>query len=78
MTFLLSLLTSRFTIPIAYGRCALAWTLYGIGAAICWAFDRHWCGGMHWPIYRAYSGAMLLSDAAQGDGPGPWSIPEAA
>jgi hypothetical protein len=53
-------------------RSAVAWTLYAIGHAIWWCFDRHWCGGMNWPIYRAYSGAMTLSERLQGDGPGPW------
>jgi len=56
----------------------IAWVLYGIGHAIWWCFDRRWCGGMHWPIYRIYDTCMGWSDSVQGSGPGPWKdgLPE--
>lgn len=55
-------------------RAALSWALFGVGHAIWWCFDRDWCGGMHWPIYKTYNAFMTWSSKVQGDGDnGPWS-----
>lgn len=56
-------------------RHLIAWLLYSAGHAIWWCFDRKWCGGMHWPIYRTYSTLMVWSERVQGDGCGPWCDP---
>jgi hypothetical protein len=54
-------------------RCALAWLLYWLGDAVSYILawlDRR--GAHDWGFCRLYSGLMVASLDAQGDGAGPW------
>lgn len=53
-------------------REMLAWALYGAAHSVWWTFDRTWCGGMAWPVYRAYNSLMGWSVDIQAGGNGPW------